>query len=249
MGFGPYDAGAPVLMDKFVSIITVTYNASSTLDACIQSIANLKDDSIEFIVIDGASTDGTVELLRAHPDVIDFWISEPDKGIYDAMNKGLEHAAGQYILFLGADDILLQIPKQELLQGADLVLGDVDCGSWRFQHISPESTLRTRMRYRNSIHPQGAFYRKPAIRYSLDYRLCADYLFNLDHLARTEKIIYTNVAISRFCTEGASSNTKAKREIIAIAFKKFGFVMGLRSVLYHVGSHIKNFMMMRRHAD
>ncbi|MEI6787897.1 MAG: glycosyltransferase family 2 protein [bacterium] len=94
-------ADAPIL-----TIITVVRNGAATLDACIQSVIAHQAPSVEYVVIDGGSTDGTVDLLRRYDDQIAFWSSEPDKGIYDAMNKGVCRAAGDWILFLGSDDTL-----------------------------------------------------------------------------------------------------------------------------------------------
>lgn len=222
---------------KRVSIITVTYNAASTLEACIESVLALKGEDVEFVVIDGGSKDGTVEILERYGMAIDVVVSEPDKGIYDAMNKGLDRASGNYVLFLGADDVLLHIPRQELSQGADLVLGDVDCDGWTFRHLRPETSLRKRMRYRNAIHPQGAFYRPSNVRYSLDYRCCADYLYNLMTLNASKKVVFCDEVVSKFSTEGASSQWMAKYEIISIVMKQEGLLLACRSFAIHFASH------------
>lgn len=223
-----------------ISVVTVTWNAASTLEACIDSVAHLKGSDVEFIVVDGASTDGTREILERRAADIDLCISEPDRGIYDAMNKALDRATGEYVLFLGADDVLLHVPRRELSQDADLVLGDVDCGGWIFQHLRPETALRKLMRYRNAIHPQGACYRRTSLRYSLNYLRCADYLFNVEYLRQASQVVYCETAISRFCTEGASSGWAAKREIIRIASQYFGFSAMMHSAIYHFGSHCLN---------
>jgi glycosyltransferase involved in cell wall biosynthesis len=87
-----------------VSIITVVFNGASTLRSCIDSVLGQDYDSIEYIIVDGNSTDGTVELVRSYGDKIHKFLSEPDKGIYDAMNKGIELATGDVIGILNADD-------------------------------------------------------------------------------------------------------------------------------------------------
>jgi glycosyltransferase involved in cell wall biosynthesis len=76
------------------------------LSATIESIRNQSADHFEWIVIDGGSTDGTVEVIRRNEDVIDYWVSEPDRGIYDAINKGIRAAMGDYYLVVGSDDTL-----------------------------------------------------------------------------------------------------------------------------------------------
>ena len=231
-----------------LSIITVTYNAASTLEACIESILLHKGEDVEFLVIDGGSKDGTSEILSKYRKSIDVLVSEPDNGIYDAMNKGLDLATGDYIIFLGADDILLHLPRESLLLGADLVLCDVDCGGWKFQHARPEGKLRAQIRYRNSIHPQGTFYRRSTIRYSLKFRFCADYLFNILHISTCTNVVYFDRPVSRFCTDGASAGWAAKSEAIRIAALSFGPIAGIRSFTYHLGSHILNLLRKRGEA-
>jgi glycosyltransferase involved in cell wall biosynthesis len=82
-----------------LSIIVVTYNAAATLQACLDSIYAQSYPNIELVVIDGNSTDGTQEILKANSTRIAFWQSEPDKGIYDAMDKALRHITGQWFIF------------------------------------------------------------------------------------------------------------------------------------------------------
>lgn len=90
-----------------ISIITATYNAGKTLESLIQSIIIQDSDNFEFIIVDGCSKDNTMDIINKYRNYITEWISEPDKGIYDAWNKGVLRASGDWIMFLGADDILL----------------------------------------------------------------------------------------------------------------------------------------------
>ncbi|MCY1719091.1 glycosyltransferase family 2 protein [Prolixibacteraceae bacterium Z1-6] len=91
---------------KKISIITATYNAAEYLPHLIESIIHQKNQEIEFIIIDGNSKDNTVPVIQKYEHCIDYWISEPDNGIYDAWNKGIKIAKGNWIMFLGADDKL-----------------------------------------------------------------------------------------------------------------------------------------------
>jgi len=88
------------------SIITVVYNASQVLEKTLLSVINQTYNHIEYIMIDGGSTDGTVDIIRQYASGINYWVSEADKGIYDAMNKGLRKATGDYVWFLNAGDTL-----------------------------------------------------------------------------------------------------------------------------------------------
>jgi len=88
----------------FISIITVVYNGEEYLEQTIQSVINQTYDSVEYIVIDGSSTDGTIDIIKKYEDKIDYWVSEKDGGIYDAMNKGIDVATGAWINFMNAGD-------------------------------------------------------------------------------------------------------------------------------------------------
>jgi len=88
-----------------VSIITAVFNDVEHITETIQSIINQKYDNIEYIIIDGGSTDGTGKIIEKFNDRIDYWVSEPDQGIYDAWNKGILQAKGEWISFLGSGDL------------------------------------------------------------------------------------------------------------------------------------------------
>lgn len=89
-----------------LSVITVTYNAASVIEKCLQSITTQKSEKLEYIVVDGLSKDQTPEIVRKFGDKVDQFVSEKDSGIYDAMNKGWQKARGEFVLFINADDVL-----------------------------------------------------------------------------------------------------------------------------------------------
>lgn len=91
----------------FLTIVTVLLNGKEGLDKTIQSVANQTSSDYEYIVIDGGSSDGSIDILQKNDKLIDYWVSEPDFGIYDAMNKALRIANGRYIFYLGDSDLLL----------------------------------------------------------------------------------------------------------------------------------------------
>jgi glycosyltransferase involved in cell wall biosynthesis len=92
------------MSDPIVSVITAVYNRADVLRRCIASVAAQDYPHVEHIVVDGGSTDGTVDVIRAHERTLGAWISAPDRGVFDAWNKGVALARGEWIAFLGADD-------------------------------------------------------------------------------------------------------------------------------------------------
>lgn len=115
-----------------ISVITVTYNAEQYLERTIQSVRGQDYDAIEYIVIDGASNDGTIDIIRQYADDIDFWVSEADEGIYDAMNKAIDVASGEWINFMNAGDTFADVDTismfvERIDEDADLICGNM----WR----------------------------------------------------------------------------------------------------------------------
>lgn len=106
---------------KKISIITITLNAERYLEQTIASVVNQTYSNREYIIVDGGSTDGTLDIIKKYESEIDNWISEPDNGIADAMNKGIDLATGDYILFLHSDDYLV---NSSVLERASEYLGD-----------------------------------------------------------------------------------------------------------------------------
>lgn len=118
-------------MAPLISVVTVIYNAKDSLEGTISSVIEQTYPRVEYIIIDGGSHDGTVELLREYANRVDYWVSEPDRGIYDAMNKGIAAANGEWILFINAGDEFysphtLELLSRDLSESADVVYGDVE---------------------------------------------------------------------------------------------------------------------------
>lgn len=111
-----------------ISIITINYNNCSGLEKTIHSVVSQLSDNYEYIIIDGGSTDGSVDIIKKYAHKIDYWVSERDKGIYHAMNKGIDKATGDYCLFLNSGDILHDAGVLERIQpdlSADVVVGAI----------------------------------------------------------------------------------------------------------------------------
>lgn len=121
--------------NPLVSILTVVFNGAEFIERTILSILDQDYEDLEFIVIDGGSTDGTVDILQRYGHVIDYWVSEPDKGISDAFNKAVMLSAGDYLNFQGAGDYLLSSHVvTEMMEGVDAEHDMLVCG--RIQRVS-----------------------------------------------------------------------------------------------------------------
>ncbi|WP_295583752.1 glycosyltransferase family 2 protein [uncultured Lamprocystis sp.] len=145
-----------------ISVVTVTLNARETIRKTLDSVLAQADVVVEYVVIDGGSTDGTREIIRHYAPRLFKWVSEPDQGISDAMNKGLAFCNGDYILFLHSDDYLVN--EHTLAQAldamrrvhADIYAFDIYFGSAAaFSRLSPRG-FSWRMRFKPGIYHQGA---------------------------------------------------------------------------------------------
>lgn len=167
-----------------ISVIVVCKNPGPALSTALDSVWAQKNCLIEVIVIDGASTDGTPEWLRSRHERFSYWISEPDSGVYDAMNKGIAAASGTWLLFLGADDRL--IGDTTLSNVATWLqqtkAGVVGGGSTYSDGRIYQFAERLRPVARNSLHHQAAFYRRSLFAehgsYDATLRIMADYDLN-----------------------------------------------------------------------
>lgn len=171
-----------------LSIITVCRNEVSRIQRTIDSVMQQSDSEFEWIVVDGASTDGTLELLQGYQPHISYLISEPDHGLYDAMNKGIGMATGEYILFLNAGDFL---QNREVVTAfhkgagtADIVVGDMHIvypdGREKYRKSSEKSLDRELLYWRSFDH-QVTFIKRELFEkfgtYDVSFRILADWEF------------------------------------------------------------------------
>lgn len=170
-----------------ISIITVIYNGKKHLEETIQSVINQTYENIEYIVIDGGSTDGTLDIIQKYDDQIDYWVSERDKGIYDAWNKGLFIAKGEWIGFLGADDMYTKdaienyvnkiienneidyISSKTTLYDDQKILLRTIGNKWNWKSFSRFMNVA----HVGSLHNR-TLYEKVGL-YDLDFKICGDY--------------------------------------------------------------------------
>lgn len=208
-----------------VSIISVVYRDRPALIPLMESIFPHASSDTEIIVIDGGSNDGTVELLQSWSDKIDYWLSEQDAGIYDAMNKGISAATGEYILHLNAGDNLFWIPAAELTDcKSDKV--DVVCFNVLIDGKAVyRSQLGFLMRIDNTWHHQGTFYKRVSHPgYDTRYRVFSDFDVNQKLYLGGCTVRMFSETISGFSTGGASSGQASRKEIYQIIRKNYGVI-------------------------
>ena len=162
-----------------ISIIIVTYNVADTLQACLDSIYRQQYPSLEIVVIDGQSTDDTVNILQQNAERIAYWKSEKDDGIYDAMNKGTKHATGDWIYFLGADDVLFDDFTQlayELKDSRLIYYGRVMTLGGPTIPVNEYGFAKYGLCHQAMIYPRTVF---DKYHFNTRYKISADYALNM----------------------------------------------------------------------
>ena len=168
--------------NPLISIITVVFNGEQTIERMIKSVLNQAFHNFEFIILDGGSTDGTLDIIRRYDGQIDYWASRPDLGIYDAMNSAFPTASGEWIYFLGADDMMincLHLVAECLKDSFAIYYGDVYLPKRNRLYDGPFS--RFKLAWKN-ISQQAIFYPRKAFdnyRFSTRYPIQSDWEFNM----------------------------------------------------------------------
>lgn len=216
---GRYRQGAPG--QPLVSIVTVCFNAAATIETTIRSVIAQDYPAVEYIVVDGASADGTQALLAQHAASIDYYVSEPDGGLYAAMNKGLALASGAFVLMLNADDwyepeaVRLLVDAQRRT-GADFVSGrarNVDAQGQPQNVIRAmpfDASIRLRMPLRHETMLVPAALYNLAGGYDESYRIIADFKFTLGLFERGCSHHEVSRVVMSFRTSGVSSTALDK---------------------------------------
>jgi glycosyltransferase involved in cell wall biosynthesis len=213
------------MQDLKISVITVAFNAEKTIERTITSVLEQKFSNIQFIVIDGGSTDNTTQIIDKYKDKISIFVSEPDHGIYDAMNKGIALATGDVIGTLNSDDfyandcVLCDVATAFTDQKNNILYGDLD-------YIEPSGKITRKWRsggYRSGsfnlgwMPPHPTFYCRRVLfeqlgDYKLDYGSAADYelMLRFIHFNKT-KVYYLNKVMVKMVIGGISNKSFGNR--------------------------------------
>lgn len=206
------------IKSPLISIITVSFNTLTTIEQTILSVINQNFNDYEYIVIDGGSNDGTVETIKKYQDKISYWISEPDKGIYDAMNKGILAANGEYIYFLNvgdyffSDQTLSQIVTQFSLKD-DVIYGNT-CIVDKKNNTSILKPTPIEIDWKTMPYcHQSVLIKKKLLQanlFNLKYKIAADYNQYFDLKKAGANFKYLNLTVSRYDNHGISAQQHGK---------------------------------------
>ncbi|HMG14032.1 MAG TPA: glycosyltransferase family 2 protein [Saprospiraceae bacterium] len=204
---------------KKLSVITVVFNGADTIETTIQSVVNPKHPDVEYIVVDGGSNDGTLEFIQDSGDLVDTWVSDRDKGLYDAMNKGMLLAKGEFIWFINSGDQIYDNQTIEKLipslnEETDIVYGEVmiidndkqplGTRSELTVHKLPDVLIWQSMQYGMNVCHQGFIVRKKiAPLYRLD-NLCADIEWVIECLKNSRKNVKLDFLFAKYLAGGLS---------------------------------------------
>lgn len=197
-----------------LSIITINYNNAEGLERTIKSVQEQTYPDIEHIIIDGGSKDGAVEIIKKYESKIAYWVSEPDNGIYNAMNKGVVQAHGDYCLFLNSGDILYDKKAVERLYthhfNSDIVAANLECeDSSGSSNIPPEEITYSFFFISSIPHPSTLIRTELLCKtpYREDYKIISDWIFFFDTLIlQNVSYLHVNEFLSRFDMGGISRN-------------------------------------------
>jgi len=213
------------VQDLKISLITVCYNADATIRRCIESIVSQNFKNIEYIIVDGASTDKTIDIINKYKDHTSIFLSEHDNGIYDAMNKGIKLASGDIVGMLNADDffandsVLSEVALAFKQQEADIVYGNLDyidsrqktVRKWRSDKYKPL------MFNWGWMPPHPTFYCKRNLFndygfYSMEFGSAADYELMLRFMHRNNlRVIFINKVLVKMSIGGKSNESYLNR--------------------------------------
>jgi glycosyltransferase involved in cell wall biosynthesis len=231
-------------MEPTLSVITIVYNNVKDIERTMLSVLTQTHRHVEYIVVDGASTDGTKEVIQKYASGITKFISEPDRGIYDAMNKGLALATGDYVLFMNSGDeiysrdTVAQVFATE--ENADIYYGETEMYNERWEslgqrrHQAPAKFNWKSFKYGMSISHQAIYVRRSLTTpYDLQYNYSADIDWIIKAAKKSTRIVNTHGYVAKYLVGGVSKqkHLESLKERFKIFSKYYGL---LPNVLNHI---------------
>lgn len=227
-----------------LTVITIVYNNVRDIERTINSVLNQTYPKIEYIIIDGKSTDGTLAIIEKYRSKVSKIVSEPDKGIYDAMNKGLAIATGDYVLFMNSgDEIYDEHTVQDIFDsapGADIYYGETEMynDNWqslgRRRHEAPEQFDWKSFKYGMSISHQAIYIKRSIVApYDLSYKYSSDIDWIIKAAKKASSIVNVHRYVAKYLVGGMSK--KKHRESLKERFNIFTKYYGLiPNIINHI---------------
>lgn len=216
--------------NPLISVVTVVYNGVQNLENTILSVINQNYSNIEYIIVDGNSNDGTVDVIKKYEDQIDYWQSEPDTGIYDAMNKGISLAKGDYVAMMNSGDsyvpnIMKTVVESINLHPDSIMHGIIKCyKNSTFTHVEGKNYLD--LPYGMIAHPTvftPVELHKKYGGYDKNLKIAADYDFFLKMFYNKEKFYFMDFIVANFDYSGISNTSNLVFEECDLIRKRYGF--------------------------
>ncbi len=222
-----------------ISIVTVVYNGEKYLEQTIKSVIEQTYNNVEYIIIDGSSTDNTLDIIKQYDEYIDYWVSEFDSGIYDAMNKGISLCTGDYIAFLNADDwyngdaiesIVFSITQNDIA----FIFANVDIfntnDEFRLTYREKFSRYQLVMPFG---HPTLFVQRDILLSLPFDqkYPTAADYDFICKIIKQKLPFFYLDKSIVNFREGGISTSSNTEKELVLLRYHHFGILTAIHFYL------------------
>jgi glycosyltransferase involved in cell wall biosynthesis len=245
-------------MNPRVSIITVVFNGIYLIEKTIQNVLSQTYNNIEYIIIDGGSTDGTVDVIKKYASHIAFWSSSPDSGIYDAMNKGIDVSTGEYIWFINVGDEIYDTTTLSNIIALGSITVDVYYG--RTQLIYPNGLIKKisippkKLTWKSlsggrgciDICHQSIIIRKNLVdHYDLLYKFASDHDWMIRALKKSKIIINTQLILSKYALNGFTGKNYLNcwKDRFRIVYKHYSFLLVLRTGFWFILASTKRIVL------
>ena len=241
-----------IIIKRKISVVTVCYNAASLIGETILSVINQTYPNLEYIIIDGKSKDNTVNIIKKYESKITRWISEPDEGIYYAMNKGLKYATGDYVIFMNAGDTfchekILEEFVPQIDEDTIVAYGDIymvkEHYKYRAAHMS-EELLEEKMPFCHQATFVRLNYHKKHP-FDTSFKIVSDYnLFYHAYFTEKVKFQYVHCAVANFDSRGLSSANfrLTRREWLRVNGLQHDWIYRIKKELTFISWDIKRWV-------